>query len=131
VIFVDTSAWYAFMDSTSAEHHSVTSFATSAPAPLITTDYILAESLTLLRARRLDREAFELGERILFQRSIRLEWVTPEEVNQAWILFRYRDKDWSFVDCVSFAVIQRLQIRSALALDTHFLQFGSLTVYPS
>ena len=78
----------------------------------------------------LDVEAIELGRRLLVQSIARLIWTTPEDVQKAWILFQYRDKTWSFVDCVSFAIAQRLEIRNAFAFDEHFRQIGTLTVHP-
>jgi len=52
-------------------------------------------------------------------------------VAQAWQVFAtYRDKGWSFTDCVSRVVIERLGIATAFAFDVHFRQFGTLTVVP-
>lgn len=34
------------------------------------------------------------------------------------------DKDFSFTDALSFAVMERLRIRTAFSLDRHFAQFG-------
>lgn len=130
MIFVDTGAWYALLDRSCVEHAQAVQFAAEAKQRLVTTDYVLAESLTLLRARRLNQEALELGERLLAGRQAKLVWVTPEDVQKAWVLFQYRDKAWSFVDCVSFAVIGRLDIREAFAFDEHFRQLGTLTVHP-
>lgn len=130
MIFVDTGAWFALLDRSCVEHALAVQFVTEAKQLLVTTDYVLSESLTLLRARRLHQEAIELGERLLSGRQAKLVWVTPEDVQKAWVMFQYRDKAWSFVDCVSFAVIQRLGIRDAFAFDDHFSQLGSLTVHP-
>lgn len=118
------------MDRSCVEHLTASNFATDVQDLLVTTDYVLAETLTLLRARRLHEEAIELGDRLLSQRLARLEWVRPGDVQKAWILFQYRDKAWSFVDCVSFAVTQRLGIQDAFAFDEHFRQLGTLTVHP-
>ena len=130
MIFVDTSAWFALMDRSCVEHSIASKFATDVQDLFVTTDYVLAESLTLLRARRLHEEAIELGGRLLSERFARLVWVTPEDVQKAWVLFQYRDKAWSFVDCVSFSVAQRLKIHDAFAFDDHFRQCGTLTVHP-
>jgi hypothetical protein len=49
----------------------------------------------------------------------------------AWQVFAtFSDKRWSFTDCVSYAVMKRLQIAEAIALDEHFKQFGFATVNP-
>jgi hypothetical protein len=58
-------------------------------------------------------------------------WIAQSDVEAAWRVFdRFRDKDWSFTDCVSYAVIERLKITSAFAFDEHFAQFGIVDVVP-
>jgi predicted nucleic acid-binding protein len=43
----------------------------------------------------------------------------------AWKLWEDRpDKDWSFVDCVSFIIMDRRGLAQALATDRHFEQAG-------
>lgn len=131
MIFVDTGAWYALCDRSCIEHAAATRYAESVRERLVTTDYIVAELLTLPRARRLHQEAIALGERLLTGRQALLVWVTPDDVRRAWKLFQFRDKFWSFVDCVSFAVIERMGITEAFAFDDHFRQFGKVTVQPA
>ena len=41
-----------------------------------------------------------------------------------------RDHDWSFTDCTSKVIIERLQILEAFAFDHHFDQFGTVTRVP-
>jgi predicted nucleic acid-binding protein len=60
-----------------------------------------------------------------------LEYVVPADVQQAWIVFAsFRDKQWSFTDCVSFALMKRLGIPSAIALDEHFEQMPGISRVP-
>ena len=40
------------------------------------------------------------------------------------IFFDYRDKDFSFTDCTSFAVMRELRLTHALTVDRHFRQMG-------
>ncbi len=40
---------------------------------------------------------------------------------------RYQDKQWSFTDCTSKVLIERLGIAEAFAFDHHFEQFGTVT----
>jgi predicted nucleic acid-binding protein len=40
------------------------------------------------------------------------------------IIFGYRDKEFSYCDASSFALIERLRIREAMAFDSHFEQYG-------
>ena len=44
------------------------------------------------------------------------------------IFFRYRDKDFSFTDCTSFAVMRELKIHEVLTTDRHFVQMGFTTL---
>ena len=37
---------------------------------------------------------------------------------------RYADKDWDWIDCVSFELMDRWGVREALSLDRHFAQAG-------
>ena len=131
MIFVDTGGWYALVDRSCVEHELAARFAEANQKVLVTTDYVVAESLTLLRVRKRHQEAIWLGEQLFSEHQAKLLWVTQEDVRKAWILFQYRDKNWSFVDCVSFAVIQRLGIREAFAFDDHFRQFGTLVIHPT
>jgi len=60
-----------------------------------------------------------------------LEWIAPADVGRAWEIFAtYQDKGWSFTDCVSRAVIDRLGLATAFAFDEHFRQFGTVSVVP-
>jgi uncharacterized protein len=132
VIFVDTSAWFAVFVPTDANHQRARPLFDSLPShDLVTTDYVLAETLTLFKMRRETNRVFQLGRQILEGRICRLSWVESNDVYKAWTIFEsYRDKGWSFTDCVSRAVMERLQISEAFAFDDHFREFGNVKVIP-
>jgi len=68
---------------------------------------------------------------ILRENVARLEWVTSRDFHLAWEIYRgYSDKQWSFTDCVSRVVMERLEVAQAFAFDEHFRQFGTVTVVP-
>ncbi|WP_216819169.1 type II toxin-antitoxin system VapC family toxin [Thiohalocapsa sp. ML1] len=57
--------------------------------------------------------------------------MTREDVEQAWKSFRrFSDKGWSFTDCTSRVIMERLGITTAFAFDEHFRQFGIGVVVP-
>ncbi len=132
MIFVDTGAWFAAFVPNDPDHLVADAWLAQNREPLVTTDFVLDELLTLLRQRGEYERAVALGPRILDGAIAELEWITPADVRAAWKVFRdFRDKRWSFTDCTSHAVIDRLSISTAFALDDHFRQFGSVLVVPA
>lgn len=129
--FVDTGAWYAAYVPTDPAHAAIEPLIDGATTRLITTDFVFAESLNLLRARNEYQRAIRLGRDLLSQASAELVHVTPRDLEQAFIIFStYLDKAWSFVDCTSYVVMQRLGVREAIVLDQHFRQMPGVIVFP-
>ncbi len=132
MIFVDTGAWFASAVPDDARHVQAKRWLDSNSQPLLTTDYVVDETLTLLKARGFTSEAIEVGEMFFSGQLARLLYLTETDIQSAWSIFRrYRDKEWSFTDCTSKVIIERLGIQQAFAFDHHFRQFGSVTVVPS
>src|SRR5262245_31728983 len=109
MVIVDTSAWYAFFLPTDPYHQHVRTWFASSTEPLLTTDYCVDETLTLLTMRREHRRALEAG-RAFFQGGIAaLHFVTPDQVRRTWIVFEQRSAHgWSVTDCTSKVVIDEL-----------------------
>jgi len=40
------------------------------------------------------------------------------------LFFQYRDKDLSFTDCTSFAIMRELRLTTVITTDGHFRQVG-------
>lgn len=129
VSFVDTSAWYSCLVSSESRHPVALGWLNSNSESLITTDYVIDETLTLLRVRGHNRAAIEFG-RMMFEESWALiHHVDADDVRKAWKVFeKFADKEWSFTDCVSKVVMDRLELKQAFAFDHHFRQFGVVTV---
>lgn len=131
MIFVDTGAWFAAFVPNDPDHAAAEKWLDSNTEPLVTTDYVVDELLTLLKIRGEFERALRLGESLLDESVSKIAWVTPDDVRAAWEVFRsYRDKGWSFTDCVSYAVIDRLGASAAFSFDQHFRQFGTVSVEP-
>jgi predicted nucleic acid-binding protein len=131
VIFVDTGAWFAAFVPNDPDHGAADAWLEANREPLVTTDYVVDELLTLLKMRGEYQRALRLGASLFAEDIATLTWVTPDDIRQAWTIFqRYQDKGWSFTDCVSHAVMQRLDIQTAFAFDADFRQFGTVTVVP-
>jgi len=125
VIFVDTSAWYARYTPRDFHHQAARAFHLRNREPLVTTDYVIDGTLTLFKARGNLERGLSLGRRLFDGALAQLIWVEPTDVEEAWKVFeQFRDKAWSFTDCVSCVVIQRRGMPNAFAYDEHFPQFG-------
>lgn len=131
MIFVDTGAWYALFVPRDPDHARASAWIADNREPLVTTDYVVDELLTLFKRRRQAGYVHTAGHAIFGGAVGRIEWVTPADVDAAWGTFQtFADKDWSFTDCVSRVVMDRLGIHTAFAFDDHFRQFGTVTVVP-
>ncbi|MEN0111857.1 MAG: PIN domain-containing protein, partial [Planctomycetota bacterium] len=98
---------------------------------LVTTDYVIDETLTLLSARARHDIALASGDAFWSGSMARLHRVSEADLAEAWRVFKtFTDKRWSFTDCTSYAVMQGLGITEALSLDDHFRQFGFVEVSP-
>ena len=131
MIFVDTGAWFALFVPSDPDHTAATQWLASNREPFFTTDFIADETLTLLRARG-ERPCALLAAREFFEGEMtRLYFLTEDDIRAAVAVFRqYADKDWSFTDCTSRVVMERLGLTSAFAFDQHFRQFRNVVVVP-
>jgi len=121
-IFVDTGAWYALVDSDDADHKAAAAFLAANTLPLITTNFIFSETVTLIRYRIGHEAARSFGQKLQESNFVRVIAVTPADEERAWDIFsKYSDQDFSFVDCTSFAVMARMKLSTAFGFDRHFL----------
>lgn len=135
MIFVDTGAWFALAVQNDPDHEAAVVWLRQNRTPLLTTDYILAETATPLRMRdktlRGHRLAVRIATTIRREESTILEKVTNDDLDNALRIFRtYRDHLFSFVDCTSFAVMERLNVDRTFAFDNHFDEYPGIVRLP-
>ena len=126
--FIDTSGFYAFLVGADPMHTRACRLleaASQARSRFSTTDYVLDETSTLLRARGLGHLAEALFDRVFQSRACAIHWMDPDRFQRTRLFFaRHEDKDWSFTDCFSFCVMRDLKLEKALTTDGHFRQMG-------
>jgi predicted nucleic acid-binding protein len=129
MIFVDTSAWYAAYVPSDGNQERVAELLTMEDDVVVTTDFVVDETITLLLARGERRRAVKFGEDLLRTEICRLELVTLADLSLAYdLICRFDDKHWSFTDCTSFVVMRRLPNARALTLDNDFRQMPGIVV---
>ncbi len=126
MIFVDTSFWVATNLPRDRRHGDARSLLrTQSETQLVTTNHVVGETWTFLRARAGHRVATGFLHRA--ERSPRLSVVhVPPEVEEVALdwLRRHDERVYSFVDATSFALMRSMKIKDALAFDGDFTAAG-------
>ena len=135
MIFVDSSAWVAVSDVRDGNHRAAIGFqkelSRGRRGRLVTTDYVLDESLTLIRKRCGEQLVREFSDGLERSASVQQLWVTPEQYLQARELFLAQGShSWSFTDCTSFVVMREVGVRAAFTFDRDFREAGFDTNMP-
>lgn len=127
-VFVDTGGWVALRykrDQHHARARAVLKRLRAERLALVTTEWVLAESVTLLKARGAVDHAIALGTAIQDGRLGVLVESTAERRARAWSLFeRHRSLRVGWVDCASFAVMDELGLRRFFGFDDDFVRAG-------
>jgi len=112
-LFVDTAGWMACADAAdpaSRGSREARDRALERGQLLVTTDYVIDETLTLIRVRLGLGSAEAWWAQVHASSRLRLEWVGMAHADKArHLFFRHRDKNFSFTDCTSFVVRQARQ----------------------
>ncbi len=127
-VFVDTGAFHALLVSNDPFHpaavkclQTVRKFQRS----LVTTDYVLDESATLLKARGVSAQVSRLFDFVERSRLLAVEWIAEDRFALARdFRIRHNDHSYSFTDCTSFVVMRELEICDALTADRHYREAG-------
>lgn len=132
MIFVDTSAWVALTAGRDRHHdEAVELFRRSGEQTLMTSNHVCGETWTFLNRRHGHTVAVEFVDRV--ERSPRFEiafvGLELERVAFAWL--RGRDeREYSFVDATSFALMRSRGVHEAFAFDGDFAAAGFSELRP-
>jgi predicted nucleic acid-binding protein len=126
-VFVDSSAYFGLADVYDQAHRRALQIArrlATERRQLITTNFVVAETYTLMLTRIGRPVAMQFLSGIEASESSVVRVGEDDEQRAREIIRRYDDKDFSLVDAMSFAVMERLGIRHAFTFDRHFAQYG-------
>lgn len=127
-VFVDTGAWVALRYRRDQFHGRARKLAERLQherVGIVTTEWVMSEAVTLLKARGAIDEAVALGEALQGGRLGHLVESSAERRGRAWELFvRYKDRRVGWVDCASFAVMEELGLRRFFGFDSDFVRAG-------
>lgn len=127
-VYVDTGGWMMLVDAADRRHEAARAFRDDwlvSGGTLVTSDYVIDETLTLLRMRLGLDVARRWWMMVSGSPRLRAEAVDVERADRAreWF-FGWADQSFSFTDCTSFVVMRSLGLRRVLTSDSHFVTAG-------
>lgn len=128
-LFVDTWGWLALEDRKDSRHSAAAECykeRSKAGGQVITSNFVLDETMTLLFQRRPFEEAWKFSNSLLRSPSISIASVNESRFHETFAWRRkFSDKpDISFTDLSSMVIMQELGIIDVLTADRHFGQVG-------
>ncbi len=131
MIFVDTGAWIAILNRRDQHYQEAVAIYNrlqQRQTRLLTTDYVIDETITRLRYDTNHSLAVMFFDRVeLFIETgvLTVVEIDRDVFEKAIALFRqYDSARLSFTDCTSFVVCRENDIREAFAFDQHFSMMG-------
>lgn len=127
-IFVDTSGFYALLVKQDDRHERACQVLRSAADKrrrFFTTDYVIDETATLLKARGHGSMLPRFFEVVFGSSVCSVEWTDVDTFQSVQSYFlKHMDQAWSFTDCLSFCVMKERRLHDSLTKDAHFAQAG-------
>ena len=126
-VFVDSSVYLALLDTDDEHHREATQLLhqlAEARYRQFTTNVLLIESHALILSVLGRAQAAQFLTDMQESKTVIIRVRASDEERAKQILFQYDDKDFSFADAISFAVMERLAIRLAFTFDRDFAQYG-------
>ncbi len=127
-VFVDSVALIALANR-SDQYHALAKLILAelglAHAPLLTSDWVLAETLASCATLRLRRSGVSIVESFTRSPNGTVIPATRRGWTEAFQLYKKRpDKEWSLIDCTSILACRKHKLRRVLTGDSHFTQAG-------
>ena len=126
LVFADAGYWIALANPRDGYHDKARAVSASlSKFRIVTSEMVLAEVLSALAVPPARAVIAGVVQRVMSDPNTDVVPQTGLLFRDAFALYRDRpDKRWSLVDCASFLIMQRRDIREALAHDRHFEQAG-------
>jgi predicted nucleic acid-binding protein len=126
LIFVDTSFWVGLTNRRDTRHQQATALLeTHHKDPLVTTNEVRGETWTFLRRRAGHAVAVSFFDAIAASPRVEILRVSETSAADAERWLRQRDdREFSWVDATSFAVMRELRATEAFAFDGDFAAAG-------
>lgn len=123
-VFLDTSAIYALTDADDDAHAKCLRVYQRTPRFVCHTA-VLLEVFSLISKRIHKRAAVVMLASLRASAKIEVVHVDPQLLAASWErAVRFADKEWDWIDCLSFELMEQRGLGRAHTLDHHFRQAG-------
>ncbi len=127
-LFIDACHFIALINSKDELHKKALSVEqTLSGCSFVTSDLVLTEILNAFASKgtKFREMAVKLIQTLQSRPDVYIEPMTRDQFQEALDFYERRnDKAWSLIDCASFVIMQKRNIRDALTYDHHFQQAG-------
>ena len=127
-VFVDTGAWIALTDLSDSFHAEASRIADQLKQRntiLVTSDYVLDETITWLRYHTSHKIAADFAAQLMSSQVTDIIYIDENVFSRTVALFRkFHDQKFSLTDCSSFVLMQTHRIKQVFAFDVHFATAG-------
>jgi predicted nucleic acid-binding protein len=86
MIFVDTGVWYSLLVPTDPNHQKTAKWFDSVAQPIVTSDYVVDETLTLLLMRGERSKAIAFGTLVIVGSTAILHKLSEDQFHRSWLL---------------------------------------------
>ncbi|PXF60537.1 MAG: PIN domain-containing protein [Candidatus Methanogaster sp.] len=125
VIFIDTGYILALINTSDEYHERASAITSEIVGRFVITEAVLTEIGNTLSRLRWRSTSVATIEDLRSDPDIEVVSISPELFDRAVKLYSSRrDKEWGLTDCISFVVMQGMEIVDALTTDDHFRQAG-------
>lgn len=94
---------------------------------IITSEYVIMEILNMFckYGEAIKNNALELIHSLYSDPNFEIKRLSSDGFSKAIDKFKkYKDKNWSIIDCTSFNIMEENKINECLSTDKHFIQAG-------
>ena len=126
-VFIDTSGFYAQWDRNDPAHERAKTWlkANRGKFIAVTTEWVIGETCTLLMAQGVSHLIGPFLDQLAASRALRSINPDGEILDETKrFLRRHADQGYSFVDCLSFCVMNNHRVLTVLTTDVHFRKAG-------
>ncbi len=132
MIFIDTSFFVALRNRRDRHHQEAVAILRQRErSGFVTSNHVRGETWTYLRRKADHRSAVAFLDSLESSPRIRVDVVTPDQEARGlrWLL-HHDEREYSFVDATSFALMEGLRLTEALAYDGDFAAAGFVEIRP-